>query len=412
MAPENTQEPKNYFLTWRYLVFWISSLLSNIGSWMQDVAQPWLVLSLSGSAFWVGVTSFATNIPGLIFTLPGGVLADRYDRKNVTLFFQAIQFVFIILLVGLLMAGLLKVWMIVVISFIVGLTDSLCNPSLQTIVPSLVKREDVPRAVSLSSTQFNLSRILGPVIAGIVIARFGTVACYGANAISYLPFFIAIWFIYPSKTGKISRVPMVSKPLDQFREIRQLLRGRGVYLPLITVFVANLFCGPLITFCSVLIRDVFHSGESNFGWVMAAFGGGALMGAAVSFVTLPASFGRNRLAAVVAILQGALLACIALNRSFPLLFVLLAAAGAMQIIVNISVNTFLQEHAADAQRGRVVSLYQMAMYSGISIGGLLTGFMVAKSSIVDALLVNAGFAFVLQVWCFGKSHRLVKGTAL
>ena len=86
MAPENTQEPKNYFLTWRYLVFWISSLLSNIGSWMQDVAQPWLVLSLSGSAFWVGVTSFATNIPGLIFTLPGGVLADRYDRKNVTLF--------------------------------------------------------------------------------------------------------------------------------------------------------------------------------------------------------------------------------------------------------------------------------------------------------------------------------------
>jgi len=409
MPSEGPEIPKNYFLTWRYLVFWVSSLLSNIGSWMQDVAQPWLVLSLSGSAFWVGATSFATNIPGLLFTLPGGVLADRYDRKKVTLFFQAIQFMFIILLVVLLIAGWLKVWMIVVISFIVGLTDSLCNPSLQTIVPSLVSRKDIPRAVSLSSTQFNLSRILGPVIAGIVIARFGTVACYGANAISYLPFFIAIWFIYPKKTGKISSVPIASKPLDQFREIRQLLRTRAVYLPLTTVFVANLFCGPLITFCSVLIRDVFHSGESNFGWVMAAFGTGALMGAAVSFITLPASFGRNKLAAVVAILQGALLACIALNRSFPLLFVLLALAGAMQIIVNISVNTFLQDQAADNMRGRVVSLYQMAMYSGISIGALLTGFMVSKFSITEAFLVNAGFAVVVQAWCF---WRLTPRTAL
>ena len=411
MAAEDPKSTTNYFLTWRYLVFWVSSLLSNIGSWMQDVAQPWLVLSLSGSAFWVGATSFATNIPGLLFTLPGGILADRFDRKKVTLFFQAIQFIFVILLVVLLIVGWLKVWMIVVISFIVGLTDSLCNPSLQTIVPSLVKREDVPRAVSLSSTQFNLSRILGPVIAGIVIARFGTVACYGANAISYLPFFIAIWFIYPSKKIRISAVPMASRPMDQFREIKELLRTRAVYLPLATVFVANLFCGPLITFCSVLIRDVFHSGERNFGWVMASFGGGALMGAAVSFISLPASFGRNKLAAVVAILQGLLLAGIAFNRSFPLLFVLLVLAGAMQIIVNISVNTFLQEQAADNMRGRVVSLYQMAMYSGISIGALLTGFMVARLSITEAFLVNAGLVFVLQVWCFWRlNHKATPAT--
>jgi len=409
MATEDPKSSPNYFLTWRYLVFWLSSLLSNIGSWMQDVAQPWLVLSLSGSAFWVGATSFATNIPGLLFTLPGGLLADRFDRKKVTLFFQAIQFVFVLLLVILLITGWLKVWMIIVISFIVGLTDSLCNPALQTIVPSLVKREDIPRAVSLSSAQFNLSRILGPVIAGVVIARFGIVACYGANAISYLPFFIAIWFIYPNKRGKISSVPTISKPLDQFREIRKLLRARAVYLPLTTVFVANLFCGPLITFCSVLIRDVFHSGEHNFGWVMAAFGTGALMGAAVSFINMPASFSRHKLAAMVAVLQGALLAGVALNRSFPLLFVLLTLAGAVQIIVNISVNTFLQEHAADNMRGRVVSLYQMAMYSGISIGALLTGFIVAKTNITEAFLMNAVLAVILQAWFLSRLLRKTEG---
>lgn len=408
MVPDTPQPPKNYFLTWRYLLFWVSSLLSNIGSWMQEVVQPWLVLSLSGSPFWVGLTGFATNIPGLLFILPGGLLADRFDRKKVTLFFQCIQFLFVLSMLVLLITGLLKVWMIVVISFIVGLTDALCNPSLQTIVPSLVTRKEIPRAVSLGSTQFNLSRILGPVIAGIVIVRFGAVACFSANAASYIPFFIAIWFIYPGKMGKSYKEPIQSKPLDQFREIGRLLHIRNVRLPLITVFVASFFCGPLITFCSVLIRDIFHSGVGNFGWAMTAFGGGALMGAAVSFIPLPASFGRNKVATVAAILQGFLIMAIALNHSFQLLFVLLVLAGAAQIIINISVNAFLQEKAADNLRGRVVSLYQLSMYSGISIGALLTGFMVTEFSITTAFLLNGSLAMVFQVWLlFKKVHKPV-----
>ena len=402
MTPDTPQPTKSYFLTWRYILYWVSSLLSNIGSWMQEVVQPWLVLNLSGSAFWVGFTGFATNISGLLFTLPGGLLADRYDRKKVTLICQAIQFLFVLTLVLLLVSGLLKVWMIIVISFIVGLTDALCNPSLQTIVPSLVTHKDIPRAVSLSSTQFNLSRILGPVIAGIVIVRFGAIACFGANAASYVPFFIAIWFVYPGKMHKAYKEPVQPKPLDQFHEIRELLRIRNVRMPLITVFIASFFCGPLVTFCSVLVKDIFHSGEGNFGWAMSAFGGGALIGAAVSFISLPNSFGRNRLASTAAILQGGLVIGIALNHSFPLLCLLLVFAGAIQIIINISINTFLQENAADNMRGRVASLYQMAMYSGISIGALLTGFMVSEFGIAHAFLANGALAAVSQVWLLGK----------
>lgn len=406
MAADTHQSPKNYFLTWRYLVFWTSSLLSNIGSWMQDVAQPWLVLSLSGSPFWVGVTGFAASIPGLLFTLPGGLLADRFDRKKITLLLQAVQFLFVLSMLVLLITGRLKVWMIITISFIVGLTDALCNPSLQTIVPSLVARKNIPRAVALGSTQFNLSRILGPVIAGVVIVRFGMVACFTANAASYLPFFIAIWFIYP---GKMDREPVQSRPLDQFREIKGLLRIRHIRLPLITVFCASFFCGPLVTFCSVLVRDVFHSGVGRFGWAMTAFGAGALLGAASSFISLPASFGRNRLAAIVAIVQAFLLVAVALNRSCPLLFVLLVLAGAAQITINISVNAFLQENAADAQRGRVVSLYQLAMYSGISLGALLTGLVVAEFNIADALLLNGCLAAIFQVWFLWKNVRTRAG---
>jgi len=398
MTPEVPQSPKNYFLTWRYLLFWVSSLLSNIGSWMQQIAQPWLVLSLSGSSFWVGMTGFATNIPGLLFTLPGGVLADRFDRKNVTLFFQGIQFLFVIAMVVLLITGLLKIWMIVVISFMVGLTDALCNPSLQTIVPALVARKDIPRAVSLNSTQYNLSRILGPVIAGIVIARFGSVACFSANAVSYFPYFIAIWFIYPRKKAETRKKPAQAEPIDQFHQISELLRVRSVRLPLITVFAANFFCGPLITFCPVLIKNIFHSGVGDFGWAMTAFGGGALIGAGVSFISLPASFGRNRLVTATAIAQGFLLMAIAVNHSFLLLGVLLVFAGATQIATNISINSFLQENAADNNRGKVASLYQLAMYSGVAIGALLTGFIVSQFSIADAFLLNGGLAVVVQVW--------------
>ncbi|MGZ4035780.1 MAG: MFS transporter, partial [Bacteroidia bacterium] len=199
MVQNSDQLPKKLLHTGRYALFWISSLLSNIGTWMQQIAQPWIVLNLSNSAFWVGLDSFAMNAPGLLFTLFGGVLADRYDRKKVILFFQSIQFLCILTMLIFLIIGWLKVWIIVFISFIVGVTDSLSMPSFQSVIPSLVDPKDIPQAVSLNSTQFNLSRFLGPAIAGIVIVRFGVVACFGANAASYIPFFLSLYFIYPRK---------------------------------------------------------------------------------------------------------------------------------------------------------------------------------------------------------------------
>ena len=339
----------------------------------------------------------------------GGLLADRFDRKKVALVTQGIQFLFVLLMLILLVTGRLKVWMIIVTSFIVGLTDALCNPSLQTIIPSLVDRKSIPRAVSLSSTQFNLSRILGPAIAGIVIARFGTTACFTANACSYIPFFIAISFVYPGRKSDLNKEPLQYKPLGQLPKIKELLHIHDVHQPLITVFCANLFCGPLVTFCSVLVKDTFHSGVGNFGWAMTAFGCGALIGAAGSFIKLPASFGRNRLASAVAIFQGFFVVCVALNHSYLLLYFLLVLAGTAQILVNISVNAFLQENATDNLRGRVASLYQLAMYSGVAIGALLTGFMVSEFNISDAFLLNGSLAVVFQLFFVWKKAHKVAG---
>jgi predicted MFS family arabinose efflux permease len=390
--------PKSFFRSTRYILFWIGSLFSNMGSWMQQIAEPWVVLSLSNSPFWVGLDGFALNAPGLIFTLWGGVLADRYNKRKVVFVFQALQFLCVATLVVLLVGGWLKVWMIVCISFLVGLTDALSMPSFQSIVPSLVKQHDIKRAVSLNSTQFNLSRVLGPAIAGIVIVRFGAVACFSANAASYLPFFLALYFIYPHKVVETQLQGAEEKPVELLRAFVKLLRNREVSLPLLTTLATNLFCGPLVTFCPVLIKNVFHGEVGNFGGAMAAFGVGGLIGAASSFIPLPASVKRNRFAAMAAVFLALVVVAIGLNHSLPLLIVLLVLAGAALTTVNISINTFLQENAVNAMRGRIASMYQLTLSGGISIGALLTGFTVSKLNISDALVLNGAVAVGLLVW--------------
>jgi MFS family permease len=407
MVENTNRPPKNFFGTWRYLLFWVSSLLSNMGTWMQQIAQPWMVLKLSNSPFWVGLDSFALNVPGLLFTLLGGVLADRVNRQRLILIMQGIQFLCVLALVILLITGLLKVWMIVSISFLVGSTDALSNPSFQTIVPSMVSQRDIPRAISLNSTQYNLSRILGPVIAGIVIARFGAIACFGANAASYFPFLLSIYFIYPRKRVKPTNTPTPTqvRPLDQFQEIRKLVLIRKVRLPLLTSFVANLFCAPLITFTPVLIRNVFHAQVGEFGWAMAALGLGGLFGAGISFINLPKSFDRDRFSAVASVVLGLAVVAVALNHSLQLLSILLVLAGAMLTATNVSVNTFLQEKATNANRGRVASLYQLAIFGGTSLGALITGFSVSQFNISTALVINGTLAFLFQAWLLWQQLR-------
>ena len=397
--------PENLLKSRKYVLFWLSSLFSNIGTWMQQVAQPWVVLSLSHSSFWVGLDSFAMNAPGWIFTLWGGVLADRKDRRAIIFLFQGIQFLCVVALVGLLVLGWLKVWMIVLISFLVGLTDSLSMPSFQSIIPSLVKSEDIPKAVSFNSAQFNLSRVLGPAIAGIVIARFGAVACFGANAVSYIPFFLSLYWIYPRGIKQFQKESPATQPFSQMSEYKKFLLNREIRTPLMIVLATTLFSGSLITFCPVIIKDIFHSEVGDFGWAMAAFGVGGLLGAGVSLLPPPKSLKRDKLANFTAIFLAFTVVAIALNRSLPLLMVLLVLAGTALTVSNVSANSFLQQIAGNHSRGRMASLFQLAIHGGISIGALVTGFTVTKMGISNALILNGTIAVAIQAWILTTGFR-------
>ncbi len=260
--------------TRRFGTYWVATLLSNIGTWSQQAAQPWLMLSLTGSSFMVGLDAFAMAAPVWLLTLVGGVLADRGDRRRIILIFQTLQMLCPLALVVLLLTDQVKPWMIIVLSVIVGITDALSMPSFKSIVPSLVKPEQIGTGIALNSMQFNLSRILGPTIAGLLLASAGAAACFSLSAASYVPFIIVALWALPRGAPEPATI---RRPLSAgFKDILRdpVLRGA-----LLTVFITSAFCGPLITFCPVLVKEAFAGDAGAFSRALSAFGVGGVLGA-------------------------------------------------------------------------------------------------------------------------------------
>jgi MFS family permease len=387
-------------LTRRFGTFWVASLLSSIGTWAQQVAQPWLMLSLGASSFLLGVDAFAMGAPVVLLTLVGGELADRGDRRRVIASFQSIQMLCPTLIVALLVAGRIEPWMIIAASLVVGITDALSMPSFQSIVPSIVERERIPAGIALNSTQFNLSRILGPAVAGVLMASVGAAGAFAVSAASYVPFIlVALWALPPGRASGGGERTSARDLLDGVRAIAREPRLRGA---LSTVLATSLLCSPLITFCPVLVRELHHGNVADFSLTVGAFGVGGLLGALVLLALDPARDGRAFSSACAA-LYGAAVLLAALNPwawALPPLFVV---AGIAMTASNATANTLLQSVAPVAIRGRSVSLFMLAVRGGASLGGLVTGAAVTAFGVRHALLVNgacaiAAHAAIGRVW--------------
>lgn len=403
-GPDNSSA--SLLQTKRYILFWISSLFSNIGTWMQQVAQPWVILSISQSAFWVGLDSFAMNAPGWVFTLWGGVLADRFDRKKIILFCQSIQFICVLLLLLLLVFGKIQIWMILLSSFLVGTTDALSMPAFQSIIPSLVSEQDIPRAIALNSTQFNLSRILGPALAGLVIAAYGATVCYTANLVSYIPFFLSLYWIYPRRGFNQDALSSQRSTTVMMVEFVEILKNRKFSIPLSVVLVTSFFCSPLVTFCPVLVKDFLKGSVDQLGWSMAAFGGGGVIGALGSSLLNVKITGSRVYSHGLAVLVGAFLILTMMAHSLWVFDLMLALSGATLTMCNTSVNSLLQKSAQNHFRGRVVSLFQLSLHGGISLGSLIAGTLSAYWSVRTVLWVNGFLAVCIQLFLlFAGSNK-------
>ena len=378
--------------TRRFGTFSVASFLSNLGTWTQQVAEPWLLLSLGASSFLIGLDSFAMAAPAWILTLFGGILADRSDRRRVIATCQSIQMLCPALLVALLLSDAVQPWMVILLSILVGVTDALSMPSFQTIVPSIVERDQIPGALALNATQFNLSRIIGPAIAGIVMAGVGAVGCFALNAVSYLPFiWVALWVLPrgdPVPAGE-------SHSRRLFAGIAEIVRMPHLRGALLTVLVSSTLCGPLIVFCPVLVKNVLHGDVKDFSLSIGAFGMGGLIGA-IALLGIDARRDRRRISSWFARGYGLLVIAVALCPWFWGLPALLALAGLVMTVSNTSANSLLQASAVPDLRGETISLYMLALRGGVSIGSLITGLTVSLLGARQALLINGLIAVLAQ----------------
>lgn len=379
----------------KFGTFCFASLLSNIGTWAQQVAEAWLLLSLGASSFLIGLDAFVEAAPIWVLILAGGLLADRADRRRVIATFQTIQMLCPALLVILLLTDAVKPWIVIALSLVVGITDALSMPSFQTIVPSIVKRDQIAAALAINATQFNLSRIVGPAVAGLLMASVGAVGCFAVNAASYLPFIGVAWWILPRR----SVPPTADESLDRrhlFSGLRHIAGASYTKDALLTVLATSTLCGPLIIFCPVIVKDMLHGDASDFSVAISAFGVGGLLGA-VALLGIDVQRDRRRLSSGFAASYGAIIALAAINPWSWGLPILLVFAGFAMSVSNTSANSLLQATVAASRRGRTISLFMLAMRGGMSIGSLVTGVVIGLIGIRYALLLNGLLALAIHI---------------
>ena len=266
----------------------------------------------------------------------------------------------------------------------------------QSIVPSIVTHEQIGAGLALNSTQFSLSRILGPSIAGVLMSSVGAMSCFVVSAVSYLPFIgVALW-IFGRRAGlRRLRCPDAHPRRHLLAGIGTLLRQPHLRGALLTVLATGVLCGPLITFTPVLVKNVFHGSAGRFSAAVVSFGVGGLIGAA-GLLSVAPSVDRRRLSSYFAIVQGAALVLIAVNPWFWATLALLALAGASMGVSNTAANSLVQATAKPRQLGQTVSLYMLALRGGISVGALITGATVGLLGVQHALLLNGIAAVAVQ----------------
>ena len=388
-----------------FRLLWLGALTSSIGTWMQKVAQAWLIVTLTGpsSAFYLGLDSFAGEAPILLFTLIGGVVADRRDRRHMMLTSQIVQMLVALLLAALIFTNVIEVWMVLTLSFLSGCAQAFGGPAYQSLIPTLVGKEHLPNAVALNSIQFNLARVIGPIVAGVALASFGMVACFGLNGISFLFVIAAILALRDIHVPPAATVSIVDQMKDGLRYVRQSPHLRAVTL---LGFIGAFLGLPLLTFLPVITRDVFQQDVAFYSRLMTFSGAGAVTGAlTVAYIGKHRHIGRLLLIFLGSF--GTTMALFSLSRTPALSATLLFIAGAL-LVMSFSLTTSLAQLLAPGElRGRVVSIYMVAFRGGSPLGGLAAGALATQlGSAPVVLLVNGILLTVIALFFLVRGHGL------
>jgi MFS family permease len=388
-----------------YRRFWTTQFISNIGSWMQAVAQGWLVYKLTDSPFVLGFVGFAASAPAVLLMLPGGVLADHFDRKRVVAVSQLAQAGSALFVAVAVLTGRAAVWHIVAAALVVGVAQSFSAPAFQAMIIDLLEdRSRLPNAIAMNSLQFNSSRVIGPLIAGVTLAAWGPFWCFFINAVSFLPLTWVLFRIPDRQARSEAANGMAQRLAEGFRFVRQ---DRLVLLLLIVVGLASLFAYPLINLMPVLARSTFSNDAAGLGYLMAAVGLGTLAGALTLSMRTPRAERAPLLIAVSLLVNGLALSLLGVFEKRALVIPLLVICGVAMVVCMALCNTAVQARVPDALRGRILSMYTFSFFAAIPLGNLAAGWVAERRGLMISLLLLGTGLTVSAIGCAAALATLV-----
>jgi MFS family permease len=390
-----------------YRLFFTGQVISNTGTWMQRVAQAWLVLSLTHSPVAVGILALCQFMPFTLFSLIAGVVVDRLDSWRTVIATQFSQMLLASTIAAIALAGVAQAWHVYVIAALMGVVQVLDAPSRQSLTFRMVGPAELPNAISLNSGLFNGARIFGPALGGVLIAAVGAGVCFAVNAASYVAVLAALLLMRPEEFHPIERRERPRIVAGLREGFRFAHRDEQVWLMLSLVFVLSTFCLNFNVLLPVLAKQTLHAGPEVFGLLSAVFGVGALIGALVSAHMSRATMGTTVLGTAGFALCELLLAPI---RSTSLAVVLLFVAGICFTTWSSNSNSLVQLAAPDHLRGRVIGLYFFAFAGTGAAGGILAGWLIAAGGTELAFAVAGlvGLSISLFVWLRSRTMPLVE----
>ncbi|MGA7220013.1 MAG: MFS transporter [Candidatus Sulfotelmatobacter sp.] len=385
-----------------FRLMWVGACTSSIGTWMQIVAQGWLIYRLSHSAFLLALDQFLGGIPIFLFSLIGGVVADRVERRKILLGSQYVQMATAGILTILVATGTVRVWHILCLSFISGFAQAFGGPAYQALIPTLVEKEDMPNAIALNSIQFNVAVMLGPALAGQALAKLGEKWCFGLNAVSFLAPIISLSII----SARFLPVKTTESMLNSLKQgIRFARKQNSMEALIVLAFCMTALAMPMRTYIPVFVKDIFHRGPETYGNLLSLMGLGSIFGS----LTIATAGNMNRKGFVALgslIFLGAGISGFALSKSVPLSGALIVLVGAAMMAVFATVNSLVQLITTNEMRGRVMSVYNFAFRGGMPMGNLLSGWLVPVFTAPVVLGVNGVVLIALALYFLFVQRRL------
>lgn len=386
-----------------YRRFWIGYTVSLIGTWMRNVAQGWLALELTNDAFMVGLVGAVGNLPVLLFSLFGGVMADRYSKLRIVRVTQMLLLVEAASMWWLTWTGLITVPRLLMLATFAGMVSAFDVPARQSLQIELVGKEDLLDAIALNSSGFNLARIIGPSIAAVIIAKAGLAWCFGINALSYFAVLIGLLTIRLPEVR--TRLTGTSPLREVWRALVYMSRKREVSALMRLVAVFSVFGVPYLVLMPVLARDVLRTDASGYGVLLTCVGIGAIA-AALALATFGRGARRGWLLERAAYAFPLLLIALALSRAVWLSAILLVAVGFAMILNNAVANTLLQTIVPDSFRGRVMAAYALVFIGFSPIGQLFGGMVASRFGVQWAIGGGAVVMLAYSAWAFSQYREI------